>query len=297
MSPQLHHQILRLRPALLRAARARRPLPPVAFLDHGLMVAMLMAAPRPDGLLALAVAHGARLRRRRHGLDRRPPDRHHLPVPVGRRPILLAIGIASWRLTRRSGRRSWCCSWWRRRPPTATARIQGTDASRLVGYADEYLGANRVRVARRALTNEDALVAAGPGAAHRPAGAGATTPRVRDEDGRDISVVDGLWLITVGTTGLLGLITLGVFLASPRAGRSARPCHAGPGATPPSPRRSPWPSRCGCGPSTTSSTAWSRPIFPLMAGRSSPSPWPGEGRPRRGPALPVRRPSGWPAPA
>lgn len=39
--------------------------------------------------------------------------------------------------------------------------------------------------------------------------------RVFDEDGRDISVTDGLWIITLGTKGIFGLILLNIVILQP----------------------------------------------------------------------------------
>lgn len=41
--------------------------------------------------------------------------------------------------------------------------------------------------------------------------------RIRDDEGADVSVTDSLWIITLGTKGLLGLIALGLMLLLPLA--------------------------------------------------------------------------------
>ena len=213
MSPQLHHQIYGYaQHSFLQHVRDGH-FRPMAFLAHGLMVAMFMGSMT---LLAYWLWR-SRTVRAIGGVGMGWVTGLLAVTTVLCRSagstILLLFGILVLETTRLV-----------RAPvlvlvlalvPAAycTARIQGADASNLVGYAAEVLNQDRADSLRFRLRNEDLLMQR---ALERPVtgwGRG-DDARVRDEDGRDISVIDGLWLISLGTTGLLGLITLGVFLAS-----------------------------------------------------------------------------------
>jgi len=214
MSPQLHRQIYGFFQHSFEQHMRDGHFRPLAFLDHGLMVAMLMAS---SGLIAwwlwrsgaLRVFHGVGM----GWIAGLLMVTTFLCRSVGAL-VLLATGLAVLELTRRLKTPLLVLLLVAAPAAYATVRIQGTDASGLVALADEYFGAKRSESLGVRIRNEDALVAR---AMERPvAGWGRGNGlRIVSESGRDISVVDGLWIILIGTAGLLGLITLGLFLAAP----------------------------------------------------------------------------------
>jgi O-antigen ligase len=98
----------------------------------------------------------------------------------------------------------------------ATLRIAGSGGPvmRLVDLSGQYFGPNRAESLRIRLVNDDMLTER---AMERPwLGWGRWgASRVKDEEGRDITVVDGLWVLLLGTTGLVGLAAAGLLLALP----------------------------------------------------------------------------------
>jgi O-antigen ligase len=86
----------------------------------------------------------------------------------------------------------------------------GSDLTELVSSVDP----GRASSLRFRLDNEDKLIQR---AQLRPlfGWGGWGRARVRDEQGRDISITDGMWIIALGNNGFLGLISVtGTFLAS-----------------------------------------------------------------------------------
>lgn len=92
----------------------------------------------------------------------------------------------------------------------------GWDGQNLVSFVERHLDEERAASLAYRLKNEDVLVEK---ALRRPGvgWGGWGRARVYDADGRDVSVTDGLWVITFGERGFLGLTALGLVVLLPVA--------------------------------------------------------------------------------
>jgi len=99
-------------------------------------------------------------------------------------------------------------------PAYCVARTAGWSGRPLVSLVSKLVNEERAESVEFRIVNEDLLIAK---ALHRPELGWARwgRSRVYDESGKDISIIDGLWILTLGTSGLVGLISLGVALALP----------------------------------------------------------------------------------
>jgi hypothetical protein len=214
MSPQLHRQIYGFAQHSfvqhIRGGHFR----PMLFMAHGLMVAMFMAVStlvaywlwRTRAMQAVA---GIRL-----GWAALALGVTTLLCRSAGAAVLLLAGILvleGTRLLRTSLLvLALACA------PAAycTLRMSGADAKGLVELSTRWLGAERAESLHFRLVNEEMIVERAM--AHPWLGWGrGNDARVHDEEGRDVSVVDGLWIIAVGTQGLMGLIATGLVLAEP----------------------------------------------------------------------------------
>jgi len=216
MSPQLHRQLYGFHQHnIAQHFRDGHPRPMV-FLAHGLMVGMLMASGAVTAwwlwrTRSLRDVAGIRLAMAAPALAIMTylcRSTGALLIMVGgvlvleasrhlRWPVLLlalALGPAGY----------------------VTLRIAGTSPAvmPLVEAAGKYFGPNRAESLRIRVVNDEMLTER---ALQRPwLGWGRWgDSRVQDEDGRDITVVDGLWVLQLGTTGLIGLCAAGLLLALP----------------------------------------------------------------------------------
>lgn len=99
-------------------------------------------------------------------------------------------------------------------PIYAAARISGWSGEDLAEVAERYIGADRADSVRFRMDNEDMLLAK---ALQRPwlGWGGWGRSRVYDNEGKDLTVTDGLWVLALGTTGLVGLLATWAALALP----------------------------------------------------------------------------------
>ena len=99
-------------------------------------------------------------------------------------------------------------------PMYCAARVQGWTGKPLVYLSQEVVNEERAASLDFRIVNEDLLIVK---ALQRPwLGWGRWgRARVYDESGKDISVTDGLWILALGSTGLVGLASLLVALALP----------------------------------------------------------------------------------
>jgi hypothetical protein len=107
-------------------------------------------------------------------------------------------------------------------PLYALVRTEGSwDADEVVNVTHDVVGEDRAQSLEFRLRNEDLLVVK---ALERPlvGWGGWGRSRLYDEFGRPITIADGLWILTLGERGLLGLITLGFVLLLPTARLIAR---------------------------------------------------------------------------
>jgi hypothetical protein len=93
-------------------------------------------------------------------------------------------------------------------------RIADWDAMPLVIEAERWFGPNRAESLRTRVVNDRELTIH---AMEKPwLGWGRWKSfRIQDEEGRDTSIVDSMWILELGTTGLVGLISSGFLLALP----------------------------------------------------------------------------------
>ncbi|HET9552877.1 MAG TPA: hypothetical protein VFP50_07905 [Anaeromyxobacteraceae bacterium] len=218
MSPQLHrivygfyqhHLSQTYRPSLYGLFR------PMVFLQHPLMVALFMASAAVAALWLWRT--GAR--------------RTVGPIPIAWAGAvlvamtllcksvgsiaLLGAGLAALEATRRLRTTALVVALALVPPAYCAARLTGWAGDRLVAAATDAAGADRAESLEFRLLNEDMLIAKAlqhPWLGWGRAGGGF---RVYDERGRDISITDGLWIITLGVLGVGGLAALGLVLLLP----------------------------------------------------------------------------------
>jgi hypothetical protein len=214
LSPTLHLWVYGFHPMdFLQAVRFGGYRPNV-FLSHGLMLGMILAT-------ATLIAYWEwRTRARTHLLE----------VPFGwvvlvlggttlltkatGSILLLALGIAVLEGTRRL-RSPWPVLVLMLLPPAySAARIGGWNGNDLVSLSRSWIDSERADSLKFRLDQENALIER---AMERPGlgWGGWGRSRLFDEEGRDISVTDGMWIITLGVSGLVGLVALGLLLALP----------------------------------------------------------------------------------
>jgi hypothetical protein len=214
MSPQLHRNVYGFHAAFFGQAVRFGGFRPTVFMTHGLMVGMFMAT---STLVAIWL-----WRTRSHRKVARVPIAWVcllLTVTTvlcksSGAIILLALGVLVLEGTR----------WLRTSAlvvalvvvPAAycVARLSGWSGEGLVAMAEQATGAERAESLGFRMYNEDKLIAK---ALDRPwlGWGGWGRSRVYDEEGRDLTITDGLWIITLGTTGLVGLLALALSLALP----------------------------------------------------------------------------------
>ncbi|MCE9567903.1 MAG: hypothetical protein K8U57_38375 [Planctomycetes bacterium] len=100
-------------------------------------------------------------------------------------------------------------------PLYAAARIEGSwDVQGIVAITGNTVGADRGQSLEFRLENEDLLIAK---AIERPlvGWGGWGRSRVHDDYGEAVTIADGLWIITFGERGLIGLGTLGLVFLLP----------------------------------------------------------------------------------
>jgi hypothetical protein len=99
-------------------------------------------------------------------------------------------------------------------PAYCVARSSGWTGRPLVSLSEKLVNEERAQSVEFRIVNEDQLIAK---ALQRPwlGWARWGRSRVYDESGNDVSVIDGLWILTLGTSGIVGLAALGLVLALP----------------------------------------------------------------------------------
>jgi len=215
MSPNLHYYLYGYRPHAGFGQSVRfGGFRPSVFMDHGLMLGMFLAgaamlsfwlwrtgarrqiAGLPMGWVTLSLVAGSLLTK-----------------SVGSNILLLA-GLIALGLTRRLQVAVLVLSLALVPAAYATARVSGWSAESVVQLVRTTINPDRAQSVDFRLWNEKLLINK---ALERPAlgwgrwGRG----RVYDEDGRDISTTDGLWILALSTGGLTSLAALLLMLALP----------------------------------------------------------------------------------
>lgn len=214
MSPQLHRMVYGFHQHSFIQQVRDSGYRPMVFMHHGLMVATFMAT----GTLVAYWLWRSR--------DRRP----FFGVAAGWVVLLLGVttvlskslaafgllfvGVLVLEASRRLRSSALVFLILGIAPVYCGARINGWSARAIVGTAYEFLSPERAESLQVRVQNEDILVEKGM---RRPwFGWGRWGgSRVYDEEGRDISVTDGLWVVALGTSGLVGLANLGATLLLP----------------------------------------------------------------------------------
>jgi hypothetical protein len=215
MSPQLHATVYGFQPfeSFVQSIRFGSYRPSV-FMNHGLMLGMFMTAGTliafwmwrtgasrdlwgtPIGWLCALLAATALLCKSTGAL------------------ALLMLGLAVLEGARRIRSSAPLLILLALPPAYCVARTAGWTGRPLVSLARQLVNEERAQSVEFRIENEDLLIAK---ASERPGFGWARwgRSRVYDESGRDISIIDGLWILTLGTSGLVGLISLGIVLALP----------------------------------------------------------------------------------
>jgi O-antigen ligase len=214
MSPNLHRFVYGFHPMDFLQAVRFGGFRPNVFLSHGLMLGMIMAS-------ATLVAYWEWRTRARVALLGLPFGWVVVALAVTTlltkatgSILLLAAGIAVLEGTRWL-RTPWLVVGLLLVPPAySAARIAGWTGHDLVSLSRTLIAPERAESLLFRLDQEDALIER---AMQNPVlgWGGWGRSRIFDEDGRDISVTDGMWIITLGVSGLVGLVALGLMLALP----------------------------------------------------------------------------------
>jgi O-antigen ligase len=128
--------------------------------------------------------------------------------------LLLAIGLAVLEATRWPGASVVVAALLLLAPAFCGARLAGWTEANLVSLAERYINAERAQSLAYRVNQENALVAK---ALQKPWFGWGRWGRARiyDEDGRDVSVTDSLWVLALGSSGVVGLVGLGAVLLLP----------------------------------------------------------------------------------
>lgn len=214
MSPQLHREVYGyIQSGFIQHIRAGG-FRPLLFMEHGLMVAMFFST-------ATLIAYWHWRTRSTSAVLRLSPGWAVVILAFTTAScksaasiILLCVGVGVLESARR----------WRSAAlvvvlalsPIAYsgARLAGWSGGGLTELAEKYLGPERSQSLRFRMDNEDILVAK---ALQRPwiGWSRWNRSRVFDENGKDISVTDGLWIIVLGVSGFSGLVLLTLALSPP----------------------------------------------------------------------------------
>lgn len=214
MSPQLHYTVYGFQAFSFDQAVRFGGYRPAVFMSHGLMLALFMAC----GALAAYWLWRTRTVDRILGIRAGWAVALLLATNVLCKSIgalaLLAAGIAVLEGSSRL-RTSILIVVLSLAPAAyATARVAGWTGTSVTTWIAENVSADRARSLAFRMKNEDLLIARALDRSWLGWG-GWNRSRVFDEEGYDLTITDGLWVITLGTRGLIGLLSLALVLALP----------------------------------------------------------------------------------
>jgi hypothetical protein len=215
MSPQLHATVYGFQPfgSFDQAIRYGGYRPSV-FMAHGLMLGMFMTV----GTLIALWMWRTGVRRDLWGIPVR-----WLSAALGITTLLckstgaialLVIGLAVLEAVRRLQSSVPLLILLVLPPAYCLARTSGWTGRTLVSTSEKLVNEERAQSVEFRIVNEDLLIAK---ALQRPwlGWARWGRSRVYDESGTDVSIIDGLWILTLGSSGLVSLVSMGVALALP----------------------------------------------------------------------------------
>lgn len=215
MSPHLHHTLYGYRPYAGFAQSVRfGGFRPTVFMDHGLMVAMFMAG----GALVATWLWWTGARRHLAGIPMAWVAvtliaASLLTKSVGSN-LLLAVGLCAMAAARHLRAVALVLALAAVPGAYAAARISGWSGDEIRRATSQFINPDRAQSIGFRLWNENLLIEK---ALEQPVlgwgrwGRG----RVYDEDGKDVSTTDGLWVLALSTGGLTALAALLAFLALP----------------------------------------------------------------------------------
>jgi hypothetical protein len=214
MSPQLHRTVYGYIQHSFGQHMRFGGFRPLLFLEHGIMVALFFAC-------ATLIAYwrwragGARpvLRVPMNWVWTTLAVTTVLCKSIGAL-LLLAGGLALLEATRRWRSSLLLVGFILMPAAYCTARLAGWSAESLASLAERYVPPERAQSLEFRFENEDMLMSK---ALQRPwlGWSRWGRSRVYDENGRDISVTDGMWIIVLGTSGVIGLVLLLSLLTLP----------------------------------------------------------------------------------
>ena len=222
MSPQLHAKIYGYAQHDFGQTVRFGGFRPMVFMPHGLALAMFMTSATLiacwmwwAGALRWAAAEGKEVDKR---LER-------VPLLLGPTTVLLKstgalglglIGGATLVLGRLTGLRVWLVGLALLPTVYVVVRVTGTwTGESLVAAIGEYIEEDRAKSLEFRFTNENLLVEK---ALERPMfgwGGWGRNRVYEEDDGKDTTVTDGLWIIVLGDRGVVGLVALGSVLLFP----------------------------------------------------------------------------------
>ena len=214
MSPQLHRQIYGFHQHSFAQHIRDGHYRPMAFMAHGLMVAMFMTSAT---LLAYWLWRSRSVERfagiRAPWVVALLAGTTVLCRSVGALGLLL-VGMAILEATRRTRSPALVLALALIPAGYCTLRIADWNAMPLVIEAERWLGPNRAESLRVRVVNDRELTIH---AMEKPwLGWGNWKSfRIQDEEGLDTNIVDTMWILKLGTSGLVGLISAGLLLALP----------------------------------------------------------------------------------
>ena len=216
MSPQLHRTLYGYHQHAFLQTIKGNGFRPMVFMEHGLMTAMWMVTASFLGIWCLACG---RLPKKVRGIPTVLPIGLLVLVTCMMRSmgavLLLLVALGCLFASRFLKTRVFLAVLLLIPPVYAAARINGwwsgDNLSRLVA---EQISEERAQSLQFRMDNEDILIhKAQAGGLFGWGGWGRS--RVFDEDGKDISVTDGLWIITLGTRGIYGLFWMNLAIVLP----------------------------------------------------------------------------------
>lgn len=216
MSPQLHRQLYGYHQHQFAQAYRAGGFRPLVFMTHGLMVALFMASAT---LIAYWLARsGARPR-----LGRIPMTVITMVLagttllcksagPL----ILLAVGVVVLEVARRLRRPLPLILLLALPPAYCVARMWGWSAAPLIDASERYVSPDRAQSLLFRIRNETSLIQKAKQRVWLGWGRFGRS-RVLDEEGTDITTIDGLWVGLLGVGGVVMLVAVGLLLALPGA--------------------------------------------------------------------------------
>jgi hypothetical protein len=224
MSPQLHrwtygfhqHSILQS----MRAGGFR----PMVYMEHGLMVAMWMVSATMLGIWlyrakilpdSIDVPFGEYVRKIPFWLLLAGLFVTAALMKSSGAFILLLVGLSALFISTKT--RTVFLVWLLLAIPPAYMVSRSTgwwNGENLSGFIAEKFSAERAQSLQFRFDNETLLIGKAMAGTFFGWG-GWNRSRVFDEDGRDLTVTDGLWIITLGTKGIYGLILLTMVIVQP----------------------------------------------------------------------------------